>query len=233
MTRHLLAVTGIAALSIVSASAALVDWQSAVAAGTTPAATNFTTIIEPTLFDIGTLTGDRSLEFIVRADISAFGASAALIGTFDAANGRQALKAKQWNGAENPDATIGLTAFGVADHFSTSAFPSNADTHLIFSSNGTDTLLYLNGELVHTFTGVALALTGIQGLGGAPNGDVWVDPLTGGSIFGFASYDSALSADEIGAHYAAFAAPVPEPGSLGLAAVAGLAFLSRRARRSA
>lgn len=237
MTPKLLALAGIAALSVSHAPAALVQWQSEVASGTAAAKTNFSAVTAPVLFDIGSLSGDRSLEFIVRADTSAFGLSAALIGTFNTTNGRQGLKAKQWEGDPNPNSHLGLTQFGVLDHVSTVSMPSNVDVHLVFTSNGTDsTQMYLNGALAATFS-APLALTGIQGLGGVATAEntlaTVVDPLTGGSINGFASYDAALSGDEIAAHYRAFAAPVPEPGALALAALAGLAGMARRSRRSA
>lgn len=241
MIQKLLAITGGALLATTSSHAALSQWQSAVGEGTVAASTHFATVTEPTLVDVGTLSGDRSFEFIVRADISTYTASAALLGTFTSgAASRQALKTKQWEGAENAAAHIGATAFGVLDHLSPVAFPSNADTHIVFTTNGTDTTVYLNGAAVHTFSGLAITLSGVQGLGGAINDPVagtWIDASVGGaingSISGFASYDSALSPTEISTHYAAFLAPVPEPGSIGLAALAGLALVARRSRRVA
>lgn len=182
------------------------------------------------------MSGDRAFEFIVNANTDSFGPSAALIGTQNPDFGRQGLKAKQWEGAENTISRLGLTEFGVKDHVSSVILPSGQDVHLVFTSNGADsTQLYLNGELVATFE-APLLLTGLQGIGAAARPDNSLepplDPLLGGTILGFVSYDSALSADEIAAHYRAFSAPVPEPGVVAFTAAAGLLSLARRARRS-
>ncbi|MFN0126747.1 MAG: PEP-CTERM sorting domain-containing protein [Verrucomicrobiales bacterium] len=110
------------------------------------------------------------------------------------------------------------------------AVQDNVDLHVVYTSNGTDTSIFLNGALADTMTGFALNLTGSQGLGAARNGtdDGFFDVLVG-NIYGFASYNSALSAGEIQSHYNAFTA-IPEPAAIGLAALAGLAGLSRRRR---
>lgn len=236
MIKKLLSITAALPLALSSASGAFLQWQSEVATGTAAVVTHYTEVTSPILFDVGALEGDRAFEFIVRADTSAFGLSAALIGTFNGEFGGQAIKAKQFNGVAGPG-VLGLTDFGVADHFADLELPSNVDVHLVLSSNGIDTTqLYLNGALAYTFN-TPLKMHGSQGLGGAATAensvDPAVDPLTGGIIYGFVSYNSALSADEVAAHYTAFAAPVPEPGSLALAAAAGLLGLTRRGRRSA
>jgi MYXO-CTERM domain-containing protein len=203
-------------------------WQAEVAAGTAPAATMFTTITSPILFDIGALSGDRSLEFIFNGNAAAAGSvSSALIGTQSVANGRQGLKYEQWNDT----GFFGATAFGVADYTSTIPVQDNVTLHAVFTSSGATTDFYLNGSLAYTFDSLGLALTGVQGLGAASNADGtgFFDVLTG-SVHGFASYDSALSPSEISSHFSAFTA-VPEPGSAALAALAGLACLGHRRRR--
>lgn len=214
-------------LSTASSHATLSMWQAEVAAGTAPAATMFSTITSPMLFDIGALSGDRSLEFIFNGNAAAEGSvSSALIGTQSVANGRQGLKYEQWNDT----GFFGATAFGVADYTSTVPVQDNVTLHAVFTSNGATTDFYLNGSLAYTFDSMGLALTGVQGLGAAStaDGSAFFDVLSG-SIQGFASYDSALSPSEISSHFAAFTA-VPEPGSAVLAALAGLAGLSRRRR---
>lgn len=212
--------------------AALVQWQAAVNDGSAPAATVFTTVSSAVLVDVGTLTGDRSFEFIVNATSGT--PSSALLGSFTTGNGRQALKFEQFNAT----GTIGMTSFGVEDYFTTIPTPGAVDTQIVFASDGTKTDLYINGVFQTTILNaasgnVALGLTGEQGLGGAwnPATSAYVDPLVG-SILGFASYDSNLSAGEILTHYTAFAAPIPEPAAAGFLGLAGLAGLMRRSRRA-
>ncbi|MES2708864.1 MAG: LamG-like jellyroll fold domain-containing protein [Verrucomicrobiota bacterium] len=221
--------TLIAALSLLTslnAGAAVAQWQAAINTGSATAAKNFTTITTPVLFDVGALTGDRSFEFIFNA-AAGVTPSSALLGTFAVEGGRQALKFEQWN----KTGFFGATAFGVADYTSTVSAPSGVDTQAVFTYDGTKTDLYLNGVFKATILGAtdaALALTGLQGLGGAHNAGAYVDPLQG-SIFGFASYDSVLSPAEIASHYAAFSA-VPETGSTALLGLAVMGTCLRRRR---
>lgn len=229
MKHSALLVAVLFSLSAVPSPATLSMWQSEVAAGTAPAATLFTTLTSPVLFDIGALSGDRSLEFIFNGNAAAEGSvSSALIGTQSAANGRQGLKYEQWNDT----GFFGATAFGVADYTSTVPVQDNVTLHAVFTSNGTTTDFYLNGAYAYTFDAMGLALTGVQGLGAASNADGtgFFDVLSG-SVFGFASYDSALSASEISSHFAAFQA-IPEPGTAALAGLAGVMALRRRRRET-
>lgn len=232
LVRLLLSVCVLAAwLASASLSqAALADWQNQVTSvGATPAATVFslTSGSSPILTDVGALSGDRSFEFIVNAGLG--GASSAFLGSRGGVNGNQGLKFEQWQDS----GFYGLTVFGVVDLYSAAAATLNADTHVAFTSDGvTGTDLYVNGALVHTFAGNPLALTGPQGLGAIYDGatGTYFDVLDG-NILGFASYDSALSAGEIQAHY--FAA-VPEPSTVTLLGLAGgglLWAIIRRRRR--
>jgi hypothetical protein len=227
MKHTLLLSTTILALATTCAEATLQMWQAQVGIGAPAAATNFSTISAPQVFNVGTLTGDRSFEFIFNANAAAPGSvSSAFIGTQVVANGRQGLKYEQWQDT----GFFGATAFGVADYTSTVPVQNNTDLHAVFTSNGTTTTLYLNGASAYTFDSLGLALTGPQGLGGAVNTDgVTFFDVMPGSIFGFASYDSALSAAEISAHYSAFAV-VPEPATAGLMALVALGLARRRSR---
>lgn len=223
--------TTLSLLTPLSAPAALVQWQAAVGAGSAAAATQFATVTSPITMDVGTLTGDRSFEFIVNA-ATGVTPSSALMGNFVADNGRQGLKFEQWN----MTGFIAMTAFGVEDYFTAVAAPSGLDSQIVFVFDGTKTSLYVNGAFQTTILGagggdVALALTGTQGLGGALNDAIYVDPIQG-SILGFASYDSTLSAAEIKTHYDAFASAVPEAGTTGLAGLAVMGALLRRRRRA-
>lgn len=91
---------------------------------------------------------------------------------------------------------------------------TETDVHLAFVFDGADTLIYENGVLVDTLFATALTLTDTVGIGGILN---TAGPATNfdkmdGDIFGFVSYDSALSGAEVLAHSNAFAI-VPEPSS--------------------
>jgi len=207
--------------------AALADWQNQVTSvGATPAATVFTLTsgTSPVLTDVGALSGDRSFEFIVNAGLG--GASSALLGSRGGVNGNQGLKFEQWQDS----GVYGLTVFGVVDFYSTTLAALGTDTHVAFTSDGTTgTDLYINGSLVHTFAGTPLALTGLQGLGGIyDSGPGTYFDLLDGSILGFASYNSALSAAEIQAHYFAV---VPEPSTVTLLGLAGAILFGWMIRR--
>ena len=205
------------------AGASLTTWQAEVAIGTAPAATVFTPTsgASPAVVDVGALSGDRSFEFIYFSNGAS--ASQALIGSQAVASGRQGLKAEQWNNT----GLYGMTDFGVADYNSTTTSIINLDTHLVYTSDGVDTQMYLNGSLAYTFVGVDLTLTGLNALAAASSADhTSFFDLLSGSVLGFASYDSALSPAEVSAHYNAFV--VPEPASAGMLLLAGLGLVRRR-----
>ena len=222
MNRYLVSLFAAGAL-VTPAFATLSTWQAAVGTGTAPAATVFTPTngAAPAVVNVGTLSGDRSFEFIYNAGVG--GASQALMGSQDPVSGVQGLKADQWNAT----GFFGMTDFGVADYTSSAAMIRNADTRVVYSSNGVDTLLYVNGAQVFTFAGVDLTMTGLNAIGAAstPGHAAFFDNLAG-TVLGFASYDSALSAAEVSAHFNAFV--IPEPTVTGLALLAGMAALRRR-----
>jgi len=207
-----------------SANATLADWEDAVNAGAQPASVLFATIngTAPMVFNVGELSGPRSFEFIVNAGDG--GMSSALMGN-QFANGGQGLKFEQWQDS----GLMGITNFTVIDLTAETATPLFAETHVVFTSDNVDTNLYINGTKVFTFFNYPLLAFGDQGIAAAYNGSVFFDALDG-DILGFASYDLALSDAEVAAHSAAFAA-VPEPSTLGIAAVAGMGLLARRRRQ--
>jgi len=102
---------------------------------------------------------------------------------------------------------------------------------IVFTSDGIDTLMYVNGALADTYSGVDLTITGLNGIGGGDNATHtgFFDVLAG-DIFGFASYDAVLSPAEVAAHHTAFAAAVPEPTSAGLLPLGTLLAGVRRRR---
>jgi len=212
-----------ALIAAAPAHATLATWQAEVGVGTAPAVTLFSTVsgAAPQTINVGSLTGDRAFEFIYNAGTGV--PSQALLGSQDGASGGQGLKVDQWNAS----GVYGVTDFGVADHYSSASTLVNQDVHIIFTSNGVDTAMYLNGSLAHTYAGVDLTITGLNAIGAADNAThtAYFDVLQG-NIYGFASYDSALSPAEVSAHYNAFL--IPEPGAAGLATLAGLSLLARR-----
>lgn len=227
-TKLLQSIPLIAGLVVVPKSyGALSDWQSRVTgAGTTPAATVFTSTSggSPILTDVGSLSGDRTFEFIVNAGLG--GASSAFLG-YNGANGNQGLKFEQWQDT----GVYGMTVFGLIDLSSTTSSLLNRNTHVLFVSDGSSgTDLWIDGTRVHTFSGYPLQLTGMQGLAGIATTTPgnYIDPLDG-NILGFASYNSALSQVEILDHYNAFV--VPEPSVIGLFGLGGLLMLGRSLKR--
>jgi hypothetical protein len=207
----------------VSAEATIDDWWNEVDSDTQPAATLVGSVSgsAPQVFHVGTLSEDRSFEFIVNAGVA--GMSSALMGN-QSSNGSQGLKFEQWQETN----FMGMTNFGVVDLISDVAPTLFTDTHIVFTSDNVDTSLYVNGTKVFTFFGFPLLLDGDQGIAATFNGGGFTDALDG-EILGFASYDSALSDSEVKAHYDAFIA-VPEPSTLGIAAMAGIGLLARRRR---
>lgn len=199
------------------AEATISAWQTEVGLGTAPASTVFNTTSDPILHDVGALTGARSFEFIVNADAVA-GVSTALMG----ARPGWGIKFEQWNNT----GTLGLTQFGVADHIS--AVPSPVgDAQVVFTTDGTNgTNIYVNGTFAQNMAQV-VNISGPVGLGGVYDGGPFFDVLDG-DILGFASYDSELSAVEVQTHSDAFF--VPEPSSVALLGLGGLALLVRRRR---
>ncbi len=187
------------------ASYSLENWRQAVSTGAPAAvATQFDAVsgLRPMLVDVGAFEeGEpRSFEFVVNAG----GADASNVLLGKGGTGNQGLKFEQWNNTDN----LGLTVYGVADHDFGVAAPYHQVTHLGYASDGANTRVYLDGELIHTLAGTALNATGIQLLatGGTirfpEDPPVVVDPLDG-NVLRFASYASALSDAEIAAHYEA------------------------------
>lgn len=206
------------------ADAALLAWQTEVGIGTAASATEFSTTSTPTTINVGTTAATAmSFEFIVNADNSTV--AAALMGDRDtAANNQQSLRFEQYNNSGN----YGITQFGAfGDQNSGVALANGTDIHLAFTTDGTDTLLYVDGTLAFTFVGNAINISGVTGLGGDFRDPGFTDVLPG-DILGFAAYDSQLGAAEIQTHRDAFVAPVPEPSSAALLGLGGLALIIRR-----
>ncbi len=204
-----------------SAHAALSHWKTAVGTGTTATATKFTTVSSPETINVGTTAGTAmSFEFIVNAGSTPieYGTSH-LLGDYVNQN---YLAWEQYPNTNN----YGIYDGTIRD--SGVAHTADTDTHVVFTTDGTNSYLYINGALAHTFTGAAIDIAGLTGLGGAlasNSGNIFYNRLPG-NILGFAAYDSQLSATEIAAHSAALA--VPEPSTTALLGLSGLALILRR-----
>ncbi len=210
------------AIGASSAHAALSHWKTAVGTGTSATATKFTTVSSPETINVGTLSGARSFEFIVNAGSTPleYGWSV-LLGDYTS---DQFLS---WEGYQNNNNYGMYYGDGGGTIDSGVAHTADTDTHLVFTTDGTNTYLYVNGALAHTFTGTALYFSGTTGLGGILSGSSFVSALPG-NILGFAAYNSQLSATEIAAHSAAFVRAVPEPSTTALLGLGGLALILRR-----
>jgi len=208
-----------------AAEATLTAWQTEVGIGTSASATKFSTTSTPETINVATTAGTAmSFEFIVNA--SNVGVASALLGDRLAVPlNQQSIRFEQYNGTNN----YGITGFGsFGDLNSGVALANGTDIHLAFTTDGTDTLLYVDGSLAFTFTGDAIDISGTTGLGGdaRTDGTTFTDVLPG-DILGFAAYDSQLGAAEVLAHRDAFVS-VPEPSSSALLGLGGLALILRR-----
>ncbi len=212
------------AIGASSAHAALSHWKTAVGTGTSATATKFTTVSSPETINVGTTAGTAmSFEFIVNAGSTPLqSGSSTLLG--DSTN-NQYLAWEQYENTNNYGIYgAGSGGFGAKD--SGVALTADTDTHLVFTTDGTNTYLYVNGALAHTFTGNAIDIAGTTGLGGGLSSSNTFFSGLPGNILGFAAYNSQLSATEIAAHSAALA--VPEPSTTALLGLGGLALILRR-----
>ncbi len=182
-------------------------------------------ITEPTLVDFGPLSGDATYEFYFNAIKE--GASTAIAG-----NTAFAIKLDQWN----ETGIIGTTEFGVADNqFAAIAGQSvnsvfGADVHVALVSDTTaaEVLLYVDGAQVGNLGG-ALPLADMVAVMGARDGTT--DPMGAGStMYGWATYDTALGAGDIAELSSTPFSAIPEPSSSMLLLLGGLAVVMRRIR---
>lgn len=231
MQRILGAITAVTILFSSAAEAALIDWQSVVAAGTPAGYTN-TNITSPIVADIGvyneSTNGGISYEFIVNAT-NANGSSALMGRMYFQTNPESAaLKFEQFQSK----GTFGVTNYRSRDYDSKIPNTPGVDTHLVFVNNSVDTLLYVNGAFAATIPGVSLTLSGQIGIGGAAGpipSSSFRDPLHG-TIIGVAVYDAALSPAEIAEHARAYG--IPEPTTLALVTLGGALAAARHRRRA-
>lgn len=133
-----------------------------------------------------------------------------------------AFKLEQWNNTGK----FGITAPGVHDSTLDTNSLFSQDVHAVLRRNNGGTMdLFINGALVETDDQKTnWRMDGGSGyIGSSTNGTT--DPATG-TVYGVASYDTALSNAEITTLYNAYA--VPEPSIAALLSLGGLALILRR-----
>ena len=142
----------------------------------------------PGMVNFGELSGDVTYEFSFNA--ARGGASTAIAG-----DDVWGVKLDQWD----MQGVFGTTEFGVADNiFDGVASVFDEDVHVVFvvDSAAGETSLYINGTLAGTAPG-AVALSGEVNLMQAGVADP-IDPMGEGSVvYGWATYNSALTAEAI------------------------------------
>jgi hypothetical protein len=145
------------------------------------------------------------------------------VGGWSPGNEMNQLKLEQWNNTGK----FGITLEGHTDYTLTTASVFDQDIHVVFRRNndGGTIDLFVNGAFMETDTGKTnWRMDGGPGkLGSRSNGTT--DVATG-TMYGVASYDVALSNQQIADLYTAYT--VPEPSALMLVGLGGLAFLVRR-----
>ena len=152
---------------------------------------------EPTVVDFGALTDNASYEFYFTAVKD--GASTAIAG-----NNEFAIKLDQWN----EQGLFGTTAFGVADNLFTAVDGQSAESvfdrpvHVIVVSDAGagESRLFVDGTHVGTWAGT-FALAGDTKVMGARL-EQETDHMGAGSVMhSWATYDGALSAEEVAEIY--------------------------------
>ncbi len=195
---------GLLLLTTIPSRANYEAWKTAVEKSA-PAFTLFEAVsgTDPRSVDVGTLTGDRAFEFIVNS--GTVGASQVLTGSGMAGSGLQGLKFEQWS----ETGLYGFTDYGITDYSATGVpFDTGRNVHIVYSSDGATTNLYVDGVLRFNFPR-PLNLMGMTGLAGClGSAGTYSDPLDG-SILGFAVYDTALSEAQVQELYGKFHASIP------------------------
>ena len=203
-----------------AADAGLIQWTAAVNAGT-PASFVATNVFTPSIVNIGPLSGDITYEFVVNGGDRA--AAGSLLGSLIGGQS-QAIRFEQWFNTDH----YGATQYFVADYdFSVpTAFDTDVDLAFVVNSGTGTTALFVNGVDTGATVPMALTLNGSVAFGGTDlgGGNFLGDDSFAGKIYGFATYDSALTATELKAHADAFFA-VAEPATWAMFVSAGLLVL--------
>ena len=208
-------------VAISSVNAGVEHWQSEVSAGTRASHSRFEATNSAICIDVGPLNGAMSFEFIVNSGPA--GISQTLLGGGSSVGGNtQGLKFEQYY----DKGCWGISTMGVEDWNSNVPNITGRSTHVVFTTNGQNSRIYVDGELIVTNEALAIRITGQTGLGGWSRVGGVLDDTLDGSILGFASYNSELSAEEIRVHSKAFASTdefKPEASTKVLLEVGGVA----------
>lgn len=164
-------------------------------------------LTEPTVVDFGALDGDASYEFYFTAVKD--GASTAIAG-----NNSFAIKLDQWN----EQGLFGTTAFGVADNLFTavegqsvaSVFDRPVHVVVVNDTGAGESRLYVDGTQVGTWMG-NFVLPGDTKVMGARLEQATDHMGEGSEMHSWATYDGALTGDEIASLYAGLASPGDAP----------------------
>jgi hypothetical protein len=155
----------------------------------------------PIVVDIGDLPGpDRTYEFIANGFPTA---SSALLGDFTDGGQHQAIKFEQWPST----GLYGVTNYGAFDYDFGVPTTFGSDVILDYVVTGGTTSLFVNGVDTGATVPFEMTLQGNVGLGGAPRSDGSFIDIFDGTILAAATFNSALSPDEIMMHSDAFFAP--------------------------
>ncbi|NWK57138.1 PEP-CTERM sorting domain-containing protein [Verrucomicrobiaceae bacterium N1E253] len=133
------------------------------------------------------------------------------------------LRLEQWQN----QGTFGITIPGSGDwKFNGAPSIFDTDTHVLFNGRTDGEMeIFVNGTSQGIATRGSWILNGGSGYIGANNGGG--APSTG-TFYGVASYDTALTSQQISGLFAAYSAPVPEPSSASLLTLGSLCLLLRR-----
>ena len=220
--------TGLSVLVLATSSlqvAGLLDYDASIAgSGFVSRTTAASTILDGSnsvAFDFGAISGDATFEFILSGDPAAGGRDGFLAVATNAGN---SLRYEQWDDTGQ----LGFTTAGVADNTFTTpgAASPTADTHLTYRwTDATGTMdVLINGVPTDSIAGAVFAMP--TGLGSLGNNAGLTEGMVG-TISRVTTFDSALGDGVIASHSAAWTG-VPEPSSITLAGLAGLALLRRR-----
>lgn len=197
----------IAAAALVSlsmhAQADLAQWVTVVAVGT-PVSFTSTSVVVPSVVDIGSLSPAQGMTYEFVANCTNAGLSSTLMGARNTGFGTSsALKFEQYADT----ASFGITNWGVAD-YSMAPNTINQDIHVAFvvDTVGVSTDLYVDGVYLGSVS-YAPHLTNTVGLGEWYDAAGSVDIMTG-TIYGFAAYEAMLAPAEITEHASAFLSTV-------------------------
>ncbi|WP_235203294.1 LamG-like jellyroll fold domain-containing protein [Sulfuriroseicoccus oceanibius] len=186
-------------------------------------------------YDFGTLDQEgivvdgSTVEFIFNFTDNATSMAIASVMGWAPGNEMNVLKLEQWS----DKGVMGITVPGYWDYDLATASPFDQDVHVVFRRNDDGG----NGGSMDIFVNGVYAETDVNKTNWRMDGSVgWLgsnhqgnNDFAEGQMYGVASYDVALTDQEISDLYSAFSTDtVPEPSSTALLGLGGLAIILRR-----